>query len=87
MSAAIEPRLIGKSLNLSPLVILLSLAVWGSLWGFAGLLLAVPITVTIMIILTQFGSTRPIAILLSDSGEIAPIKHAPIEPSQIDALI
>ena len=77
MSSAIEPRLIGKSLNLSPLVILLSLAVWGTIWGFAGALLAVPITVTVMIILTQFDSTRPIAIMLSDSGEIAPIKHAP----------
>jgi predicted PurR-regulated permease PerM len=78
MSSAIEPRLIGKSLNLSPLVILLSLAVWGALWGFAGMLLAVPITVTIMIILTQFETTRPIAVLLSDSGEIAPLKHAPL---------
>lgn len=78
MSSAIEPRLIGKSLNLSPLVILLSLAVWGTLWGFAGMLLAVPITVTIMIILTQFHSTRPISVLLSDSGEIAPLKHAPL---------
>lgn len=78
MSSGIEPRLIGKSLNLSPLVILLSLAVWGTLWGFAGMLLAVPITVTIMIILTQFNSTRPIAILLSDSGEIAPLRHAPL---------
>ncbi len=80
MSSAIEPRLIGKSLNLSPLVILLSLAVWGSLWGFAGLLLAVPITVTIMIILTQFHSTRPIAILLSDSGQIAPLKQGALRP-------
>ncbi len=81
MSSGVEPRLVGKSLNLSPLVILISLAVWGSLWGFAGMLLAVPITVTIMIILTQFQSTRPIAILLSDSGEIAPINHAPIAPA------
>jgi predicted PurR-regulated permease PerM len=87
MSSAIEPRLIGKSLNLSPLVILLSLAVWGSILGFAGLLLAVPITVTIMIILTQFESTRPIAILLSDAGEIEPIKHAPIAPRAADAPI
>jgi len=75
MSSLIEPRLIGKSLNLSPLVILLSLGVWGSLWGFAGALLAVPMTVTVMIILTQFPSTRPIAVLLSDSGQIAAIKH------------
>jgi predicted PurR-regulated permease PerM len=75
MSSVIEPRLIGRTVNLSPLVILLSLAVWGTLWGFAGLLLAVPITVTVMIILTQFPDTRWAAILLSDSGQIAPIKH------------
>lgn len=76
MSSVVEPRLIGKSLNLSPLVILLSLSVWGSLWGFAGALLAVPMTVSVMIILTQFRSTRPIAILMSDSGVIAPMKRA-----------
>lgn len=81
MSSGVEPRLVGKSLNLSPLVILISLAVWGTIWGFAGMLLAVPITVTIMIILTQFQSTRAIAILLSDSGEIAPINHAPLMSS------
>lgn len=78
MSSVIEPRLIGKSLNLSPLVILVSLGVWGSLWGFAGMLLAVPMTVTVMIILTQFRSTRAIAVLLSDSGDIAPIRHQAI---------
>lgn len=75
MSVLVEPRLVGRSLNLSPLIILISLAVWGSLWGFAGALLAVPMTVTVMIILTQFHSTRPLAILLSDTGQIAPIKR------------
>jgi len=75
MSSLIEPRLIGSSLNLSPLVILLSLGVWGSLWGFAGALLAVPTTVTVMIILTQFRSTRPLAILMSDNGEIAALRR------------
>ncbi len=79
MSSVIEPRLIGKSLNLSPLIILLSLGVWSAVWGFAGALLAVPITVTVMIVLTQFEATRPIAILMSESGEIAPIRHAPLK--------
>ncbi|MEM9262312.1 MAG: AI-2E family transporter [Pseudomonadota bacterium] len=78
MSSVIEPRLIGKSLNLSPLIILVSLGVWGALWGFAGALLAVPITVTVMIILTQFEPTRAIAILMSENGDIAPIKHSPL---------
>ena len=74
MSNGIEPRLVGKTLNLSPLVILFSLSVWGTLWGFAGLLLSVPITVTLMLVLTQFKSTRAIAIMLSDDGKIAELK-------------
>ena len=75
MSNGIEPRIVGKSLNLSPLIILISLAFWGTLWGFSGFLLSVPMTVTVMLILTQFQSTRGIAILLSDDGSIAPLKH------------
>lgn len=66
----VEPRMMGESLNLSPLVILLSLAAWGSLWGIAGMFLCVPMTVAIMIILAQFEATKPVAILLSDNGEI-----------------
>ncbi len=80
MSNGIEPRLVGRTLNLSPLVILFSLGVWGSIWGFAGLLLSVPITVTVMIILTQFESTRGIAIMLSDNGKITDIKHPRTKP-------
>lgn len=75
MSNGIEPRIVGRTLNLSPLVILFSLGVWGSIWGFAGLLLSVPITVTVMIILSQFETTRPVAIMLSDNGKIAAMKH------------
>lgn len=75
MSNGIEPRIVGRTLNLSPLVILFSLGVWGSIWGFAGLLLSVPITVTVMIVLSQFQSMRPVAIMLSDNGQIAKIKH------------
>lgn len=75
VSSVIEPRLMGRSLNLSPLIILLSLTVWGTLWGFAGMLLCVPITVSLMIVCTQFQDTRPVAVLLSDNGEISPIKR------------
>ena len=78
MSNGIEPRIVGRTLNLSPLVILFSLSIWGSLWGFAGLLLSVPITVTVMIILSQFRSTRSVAIMMSDNGEIAALKHSPL---------
>ncbi|MDF1496779.1 MAG: AI-2E family transporter [Patescibacteria group bacterium] len=64
----LEPRLMGKSLNLSPLVIIISLVIWGSIWGIVGMFLCVPIMVIINIILAKFDSTRPIAILLSSKG-------------------
>lgn len=66
----IEPRFLGNSLNLSPLVILLALALWGAIWGVLGMFLSVPITVMMMIIFAHFEKTRPIAILLSQDGDI-----------------
>ena len=66
----LEPRLMGKSLNLSPLVVIISLAVWGSIWGVTGMFLSVPMTVALMIVLAEFPQTRPIAILLSADGKV-----------------
>ena len=66
----LEPRLMGRSLNLSPLVIFLSLVLWGTIWGILGMILCVPIMVIMMIVLTHFPQTRPIAILLSGDGRI-----------------
>lgn len=66
----LEPKLMGNSLNLSPLVVMLSLALWGSIWGIAGMFLSVPFTVILMIIFSEFPKTRPIAILLSQDGKI-----------------
>lgn len=66
----IEPRFLSNSLNLSPLVILIALAVWGAIWGILGMFLAVPITVMVMIIFAHFEKTRPIAILLSQDGDV-----------------
>jgi len=66
----LEPRLTGSSLNISPLVVILSLALWGSIWGIVGMFLCVPLTVIAMIILSHFERTRPIAILLSGDGRV-----------------
>ena len=66
----VEPRLMGTSLNISPLVVLISLAVWGNIWGLAGMFLSVPLTMIVMIIFSHFKPTRPIAIMLSGNGEI-----------------
>ncbi len=66
----IEPRLMGNRLNLSPLVILISLIFWGTLWGPIWMLLSVPLMVMINIVLAHIEVTRPIAILLSEKGMI-----------------
>ena len=64
----LQPRLMGDTLNLSTLVVLLSLSVWGALWGIPGMFLSAPLTVLIMITCRQFEATRWIAILLSVDG-------------------
>lgn len=61
----VEPRLMGKGLNLSPLVVLLSLLFWGWMWGIVGMLIAVPLTAAIKIACEQFEATRPAAVLMS----------------------
>jgi predicted PurR-regulated permease PerM len=66
----IEPKLFGKSLNLSPLVTILSLAIWGKIWGVTGMILSVPITVIMIIIFSQFEKTKSVAIFLSENGDI-----------------
>lgn len=70
IGSVIEPKLLGDSLNLSPLVIILSLVTWGSIWGIPGMFLCVPLMVIITIILSEFKTTRPLAILLSANGKV-----------------
>lgn len=60
----IEPKLMGRGLELHPVTILLALAFWGLLWGYMGMVLAVPITAIIRIILIRFETTRAIGNLL-----------------------
>lgn len=66
----LEPRIMGKSLNLSPLVTIIALAVWGEIWGITGMVLCVPITVIMVIVFSQFEQTKPIAMMLSEDGDI-----------------
>ncbi|HQR21925.1 MAG TPA: AI-2E family transporter [Burkholderiaceae bacterium] len=66
----LDPYLMANSLNLSPFVILASLAVWSALWGIAGAFLAVPITACMALVFAEFDATRPIAVLLSRDGRV-----------------
>ena len=56
----------GHRLGVSPLLILLSLAFWGVMWGIVGMILAVPMLVMLKIILDTIKETRPIATLMSN---------------------
>lgn len=60
----IDPKLLGDRLNLSPVVILLSLLIWGWIWGTAGLFLAVPLTVTIKIVLENVPGLEAFGVLM-----------------------
>ena len=66
----LEPRLMGSTMNISPLVTIIALSLWGFIWGIIGMILSVPITVVMIIVCSQFEKTRPVAILLSEKGEI-----------------
>lgn len=66
----IEPKMTGKTLNLSTLAILINMVFWGMIWGIAGMFFSVPLLVATYIITAQFDSTRWIAVLLSANGKI-----------------
>ena len=65
MGNFVEPRLMGKGLGLSPLVVLFSLFFWGWLWGLPGMILAVPIVAIIKIVCNNIPSFQFVAALMS----------------------
>jgi len=66
----LQPKLMGESLDLHPVVVLLSLVFFGTIWGIIGMFLAVPITAVIKIFLQRFGYTRAIADLASGKTDV-----------------
>lgn len=71
------PRMQRDGLNIDPVVVLLSLAFWGAIWGVPGMFLSTPLTVTGIIILAQFDTSRWLAILLSGDGAPQGAARAP----------
>lgn len=84
---ALEPRLIGRTVNMSPFVVMVALALWSSLWGIAGAILAIPLTSIIAIIMANFRATRPFAVLLAKDVSVFEDNPpaAPPGPHRLDA--
>ena len=70
MGNYVDPRLMGRRLAISPLVVLASLLFWTILWGIPGALLAVPLTVLITMVMAHFDSLMPAALLLTDCSTL-----------------
>lgn len=66
----LQPKMMGESLDLHPVVVLMSLIFFGTIWGIIGMFLAVPITAVVMIFLQRFGYTRAIADLAAGKTDV-----------------
>ena len=66
IGTVLDPKIVGKRVNLSPFVVLAALAIWSALWGLPGAILAVPMTSIIAIVCAAFEPTRFVSVLLAE---------------------
>ncbi len=78
----VEPALMGRSLNLSTFMIILSLTFWTALWGISGAFLSVPIMVVSLIVCSYVPAWRPMAIVLSRDGRLPHQEDSGLEKSR-----
>jgi AI-2 transport protein TqsA len=75
----VEPKIMGESFELHPVAILLTLMLWGMIWGIVGMFLAVPMTAAVKILLDKFAPTKPVAELLA--GHLGALKTGDNAPT------
>ncbi|ACB50027.1 hypothetical protein cce_0676 [Crocosphaera subtropica ATCC 51142] len=66
MGNFVDPRIQGKTLQLSPFIALFSIVFWGWIWGIPGAILGIPMTISIILFCQEFETTRGVAILLGE---------------------
>ena len=72
----VEPKLLGKGLNLHAVTVLLALSFWGLIWGVVGMFLAAPLTAILRIVCLQFKALRPVGKLMGGEMPGAPTRPA-----------
>lgn len=82
----LEPKVMGKGLDLSALVVFLSLVFWGWVLGPVGMLLSIPLTMTVKIALESFEDTRAIGLMLG-SGRSVIGRSEELEREGAEALL
>ena len=84
----LDPKIIGEHVGISPLMILISLLIWGWIWGFAGMVVAVPMTVIIKIICENVPILVPVSILIGSRKSVratkAELEKAESEKGEIE---
>lgn len=66
----LEPKMIGKSVNLSSFVVLVALVFWTAIWGLPGAILSIPLTSVLVILLAENQATRPLAVMFTADGDL-----------------
>ena len=80
----LDPKIIGENVGISPLVVIVSLVVWGWIWGFTGMILAVPMMVIIRIVCENIPFFEPVSIMLGSRKAVL-AKKAAIEAAEQEA--
>ncbi|MCA9528194.1 MAG: AI-2E family transporter [Myxococcales bacterium] len=65
IGSVIDPRYVGQTVKLSPLVVVLSMLLWGVIWGPVGMILAVPIMVSVKLVFARIPALAPVATLMT----------------------
>jgi AI-2 transport protein TqsA len=72
----VEPRILGRAMGLSPLVLLLAMLIWGLVLGPVGAMLSVPLTMTLKLVLERDPELRKFAVLMGSEEEPTPLPTA-----------